>query len=195
MICHAERSTEEREAILSAESKHPYLHLTSSMDTTPPPSPPNTDSCAESTPPSWSVVILQLLLTRECFVHVIVKFKVEQSNDLVAIRETLKFGGICVESPAVKVSPDPDIQRARQTSHDVYAVVFAVTGHEGPTVEAPIFRKFRIGRSDECHRLTIRMLTSSKLGDLSTGTVCFLRAGMLRLRMAFAGREGCSRSA
>jgi hypothetical protein len=73
---------------------------------------------------------LELLLPRECLVHVIVGLKIEQPDHLIAICEARELMKFMLKDSTVKGAADSDVQGARQTSHNVHTVILAITGHD-----------------------------------------------------------------
>jgi len=72
---------------------------------------------------------LQLLLAVERLVNFVVRFPIEQSDDVVAMSEAFKVMEFVLEHPAMQISADPDVERTRDAAHDIHAVIFSVSGH------------------------------------------------------------------
>lgn len=75
-------------------------------------------------PPSF-----KLRFTGQSFVHVVVGFPVEQADNIVAIGKTLIVMELVLKDPTVKVASDADVEGARQATHEIDAIVLAVSGH------------------------------------------------------------------
>ena len=68
----------------------------------------------------------QLRFARKGFVDVIVRFEVEQPNDIVAGRECFVVMEFVLEDAFVKIATDSDVEGAGCAGHDIDAVVVAV---------------------------------------------------------------------
>jgi hypothetical protein len=89
----------------------------------------------------------ELLLTGEGLVHIIVGFSVQQADDFVAVGETFEVVELMLENTAVKISADADVKGARKASHDVGAIVSALSGHETSS------ESFVVRGCDGCHKI------------------------------------------
>ena len=89
----------------------------------------------------------ELLLTRERLMHIIVGFPVKQTDDFVTGGETFEVVELVLKYAPVKISADADVKGARKASHDVRAVVFAVSGHETSS------ENFVVRGCDGCHKI------------------------------------------
>ena len=127
--CHPERSSEDRNAILTAKSKHPYPHDAPSTGTTPQPSPSTADCALQKPDLLRPRPALQLFLAGQGLVHIIIRFKIEQTDHLVSGSEALIMMKLMLKHALVKIAADSNVQSARQASHDVNAVV-AWIAHE-----------------------------------------------------------------
>jgi hypothetical protein len=127
-VCHAERSSGGGLAHLTAESKHPYP-LLASTGTTRQPNPPNADSCARSVRSSCPRPAFSLSLASKGPMHVIVRFPVHQSRDVVFRSESLKVMKLMLEDTLMQVSAEADVESAGKTAHDIDAVVAAIARH------------------------------------------------------------------
>jgi hypothetical protein len=71
----------------------------------------------------------ELLLAGQGFVHFVVRFPIEQADDLVAVCESFEVVELVLEDAAVKIAGDADVESAGEAAHDVGAIVLAVAGH------------------------------------------------------------------
>jgi len=79
--------------------------------------------------------------------HIIVGFPVQQTDDFVAVGKTFEVMELMLENAPVKISADADLKGTRKASHDVRAVVFAVSGHETSS------ENFVVRGCDGCHKI------------------------------------------
>ena len=63
--------------------------------------------------------------------HVIVRFPVHQSRDVVFRSESLKVMKLMLEDTFMQVSAEADVESAGKTAHDIDAVIAAIARHAG----------------------------------------------------------------
>lgn len=61
--------------------------------------------------------------------HVIVGFPIEQTNDVVAVGESLEVMKFVLEDATVEIAAHSDVKRPREACHYVSAIVSGVAGH------------------------------------------------------------------
>lgn len=73
---------------------------------------------------------LQLLLSGESSMHILIRLPIQQPCHIVLIRESLEVMEFMLEDPLVEIATEPDVECSRETAHDVDAIIAAVVaGH------------------------------------------------------------------
>ena len=71
----------------------------------------------------------ELSLARQCLMHIVVRLPIQQTRYVVLICESLKVMELVLKDTLVQVAAETDVKRARETSHDVDAVIAAFARH------------------------------------------------------------------
>ena len=79
--------------------------------------------------------------------HIIVGFPVQQTDDFVAVGKTFEVVELMLKYAPVKISADADVEGAGKASHDLGAIVLAVSGHETSS------ENFVVRGCDGCHKI------------------------------------------
>ena len=61
--------------------------------------------------------------------HIIIGFPVQQTSDLVLSRKSLEMMKLMLEDPLVQISAETDVECARETAHDIDAIISAISRH------------------------------------------------------------------
>lgn len=68
---------------------------------------------------------LQLFLTRNSLVNVVVGFPIEQALNIVPMRKTFDLVKFVLKDALVKITREPDVKGSGESAEDVYTVRFA----------------------------------------------------------------------
>ena len=71
----------------------------------------------------------ELRLPRKSLVNIIVGLPIQQARHIVPVRESLKMVKLMLEHSLVQIPAESYIERARETTHDVDAIIAAIPRH------------------------------------------------------------------